>query len=408
MIYAISDPVVLPYAVEDYKNFGLVVCRLFDEKTCKSRVLEQIEEIVLAQPWTPKSIIDAYAENKKKFVDSMMAPIDKKNTKAFPSLKVLEDAWPLHRGFGACCDPAAFHLPGVWEVRQDPLLYKLASALTGTDDLWVDVNRSIQKLPGQGEEEFLHWDLNPFACVDVDDQAICGKVVYTDASFFYSPGTHTAAFNAEFRRLYAEHYTVPAGAAKFAIDPAKPDPLSLCAKAERIVVPAGCAVFWHPRLLHGVIKNTSNKIQWGMYVGFFKAGSRRRYEETCGIDEREDRIASYREGRAPKLWPSFDPIQFYPKRFRNFPRILQGYIDKMPKDHPSITTRTTKQGKVVPHLLPWPVTGYVPPALSSLGRRLLGLDSWHGESNSEGQEVCVDPEDQDTEESRPAKRSRPS
>ena len=47
------------------------------------------------------------------------------------------------------------------------------------------------------------------------------------------------------------------------------------------------------------------------------------------------------------MWPSFDPIQFYPKRFRNFPKLLQAYIDKMPSDHPSICTRVTKDGKTV-------------------------------------------------------------
>ena len=63
-------------------------------------------------------------------------------------------------------------------------------------------------------------------------------------------------------------------------------------------------------------------------------------------------------------------------RFQNFPKILQGYINKMPSDHPGITTRTTKGGKVVPHLVPVLDPDYKPPALSPLGRKLLGLDDW--------------------------------
>ena len=48
----------------------------------------------------------------------------------------------------------------------------------------------------------------------------------------------------------------------------------------------------------------------------------------------------------------------------------------MPSDHPGITTRTTKGGKVVPHLVPVLDPNYKPPALSPLGRKLLGLDDW--------------------------------
>ena len=64
------------------------------------------------------------------------------------------------------------------------------------------------------------------------------------------------------------------------------------------------------------------------------------------------------------------------RRFQNFPKILQGYINKMPSDHPGVTTRTTKGGKVVPHLVPVLDPEYKPPALSPLGRKLLGLDDW--------------------------------
>jgi len=48
----------------------------------------------------------------------------------------------------------------------------------------------------------------------------------------------------------------------------------------------------------------------------------------------------------------------------------------MPSDHPGVTTRTTKGGKVVPHLVPVLDPEYKPPALSPLGRKLLGLDDW--------------------------------
>ena len=90
------------------------------------------------------------------FLSAVIGPLPAQRRKKF------EAGWPLHRGFGACCDPVVFHLDGVWEVRQDPDLYKIASHLSGETRLWVDINRSIQKLPGQGDNEFLHFDFNPF------------------------------------------------------------------------------------------------------------------------------------------------------------------------------------------------------------------------------------------------------
>ena len=293
----------------------------------------------------------------------------------------------MHRGFGACCNPAVFHLPSVWKVRE--ALCPVACALTGTEALWVDVNRSIQKLQGQGEEEFLHWDCDPLAPFPSngpdgngpeDAQAsqtqasqICGKFVYTTSRFVCVPGTHTE----EFARLFAEHYAslypnAQPNTAKFGLDPTKSDPLVLFAKQREFSVPEGCAVFWHPRLLHGQTKTPLDEpIEFGMYVGYFAAGSRPEYLDACGTTELDDRIGSFTEGRAPKLWPSFDPVHFYPKRWQNFPSALEAQIAR--RTGPSVTTRITKSGKTVPHLVPVPDPNYTPPVLSLTGMRLLGL-----------------------------------
>jgi hypothetical protein len=136
-------------------------------------------------------------------------------------------------------------------------------------------------------------------------------------------------------------------------------------------------LLWSDKLLHGVEKSRLDaEVGYGCYIGYFAAGSRERYAEVCGMDERVDRIQSYQEGCAPQLWPSFDPIHFYPKRFKNFPNLLQCYINKMPAGHPSITTRVTGKGKTVAHLEPWKEAAYTPPELSALGRKLLGLDDY--------------------------------
>jgi hypothetical protein len=178
--------------------------------------------------------------------------------------------------------------------------------------------------------------------------------------------------------MYKEFYPdVKPTATKFGLDPKKGDPLGLFDRQRSYEVPPGCVIFWHPKLLHGQTKTPRDApIEYGCYLGYFPAHSRNAYEEKCGRDELENRIDSYYKGVAPQLWPSMDKIHYYPKRFMNFPKLLQGYIDKMPPGHPSIQTRTTGNGQVVPHLVPILNRDYVPQELSELGRKLLGLDPW--------------------------------
>jgi len=400
-------------AADFFASWGFVIVRVIDKPQCESLIREQWTTIIRTQPWTEK--IRVFGPRADIDLDLALALPDAHGNCAQRDLlmdvlihrlsgtqrKEFARAWPLHRGFGACCDNAAFHLPGVWALRQDERLYKLACAITGTDDLWVDVNRSIQKLPGEGEQEFLHFDCNPLspahdnrdhdagaagaagaegsagsagsAGSEHEQPQLCGKVCYTPSRVVLVPNTHTKEFRAAFKRLYAEHYPkVKPNAAKVALCKEKPDPLGLVQKAVQFPVPAGCAVFWSKWLLHGMAKTPLNEpTEYGCYLGYFKAGSRQRYEDVCGVTERADRVESYLLGQAPKLWPSFDAVHFVPKRFTNFPKILAGYIAKMPENHPSIVTNS----KGVTCLRPWPNVGYTPPALSALGRRLLGISS---------------------------------
>ena len=82
-------------------------------------------------------------------------------------------------------------------------------------------------------------------------------------------------------------------------------------------MPTSCdgAIHRHPQLLHGQVKTPLGEpIEWGCYLGYLPAVSRDEYSKACGMDELEDRKESYQQGRAPKLWPSLDEIQYYPKR----------------------------------------------------------------------------------------------
>jgi hypothetical protein len=158
-----------------FDEHGMVLVRVIDQKTCDDLVLEQWEKIMEPLPWTAEHKINVAADpqtDRQGYLREVKGPFSPQKRKRY------ETGWCLHRGFGACCDPATFHLPGVWKLRQNPDIYALASALLGTSQLWVDVNRSFQKLPGQGESEFLHWDLNPFNIAPGTNN-VCGKVILT-------------------------------------------------------------------------------------------------------------------------------------------------------------------------------------------------------------------------------------
>jgi hypothetical protein len=366
-----------------YKKFGaVVISKYYTPQQCRDKVAEMWHWVIQTQPWVGDHKLNVYdpetgavltlADNREKFLDIVMGPLSPKD------LRYFTPRWTFHRGFGAASDDSVFHLPGVWETRQDPRLYGVASAILQEVELWVDCNRVINKLPGQGEDEFLHWDCNPMDPLNKNaNKNLCGKSAYTQTTMRFVPGTHTKEFREEFCEKYADIYpNVKPNAPKFALNKDKADPMDLLKKRVDFVIPEGSMVFWHGQLLHGVCKRKERTIGYGHYHGYFPAGSRPEYKKVCGKREREDRVESYRDGKAPKLWPSFDKIQFYPLRFQNFPKILQGYIDKMDPNHPSITTRKTKSGQEVPHLTPWRGHAYVPPPLTPLGKQLLGLERW--------------------------------
>jgi hypothetical protein len=163
------------------------------------------------------------------------------------------------------------------------------------------------------------------------------------------------------------------------LDKAKPDPMGLVAAKTTIPVPKGCAIFWSLWLLHGVEKNPmQGHVHFGTYLGYKPAVSRDVYaRHSGGVGELEDRLNSYTHGVAPKLWPSLDKIFYFPKQFLNFPKIVQGYVDKAEPWHEGISMRVVEStGQLVPHMVPLVDAHYRPPALTPLGERLLGLRAW--------------------------------
>ena len=292
-----------------------------------------------------------------------------------------EKGWPMHATFGAPCDNRSFHTKLIWEVRQNRHMYEAAAAMTGERCLWVDINRSIMKLPGKGDNEFLHWDYDIFSdnpLATIGPATIQGKIMYTVGDFVCVPGSHTEQFKQQFRHEYDALYpNRKKNASKFGLQNGVADPMGLVGRKHTVPVPAGCAVFWSPLLLHGHSKNPMRSpVQYGMYVGYQKASIRPEYSARASAptNELEDRIGSYTEGRAPLLWPSLDDIHYYPKKFRNFPEHLVKIVGRMHPDDPRITTRTLqKDGKVVLHLVDVVDPEYQAPELTELGKKLLGI-----------------------------------
>ena len=376
----------------DYDKYGLILVKVLDDDACNEHIEDQVRNILLKQPWVDQLVVrDAkgnpvdFEKEPRRYVELLKAPKQPRKT-----IAEWKKAWCLHRGFGATCDPWSFWLETVCETRQDPRLYRMAKTLLGRDDLWVDINRSIQKLPGEGEHEFLHWDRSPFNEEDnwdTDCTSINGKVMANEAFFVYVPETASEEFRRSFVAAYREHYpNAKPKDPKFGLDASKPDPFNLVGRRVAVRIPAGCAAFWKPTVCHGVRpKELDENIEFGFYLGYFPAISRPRYAEVSkSLGEIEDRVASYHEGRAPLLWPSFDRIHYYPFRFYNFPRHLMEYVNKTRPGWPGLTTRTiqsgAKKGTSVPHMVPIPLTEsephYEPFAFTHLGQRLLGLVPW--------------------------------
>ena len=76
-----------------------------------------------------------------------------------------------------------------------------------------------------------------------------------------------------------------------------------------------------------MLKNTSNHICFGLYIGYDIDVERPGYKRKAGKEEYQDRFDVYSKGISPQLHPSFDKVQLYPKRFKNFTGILSKYLE---------------------------------------------------------------------------------
>lgn len=295
--------------------------------------------------------------------------------------KMLELGFPvLHQSFGATCAEELCHLLTAIEIRTSRNLHKIASRVIGTSKIWADMNRQIQKLPGQGDDEFLHFDINPFAeQPEVDDiRGIGGKLNMSGpSSFILVPRTHTAEFKKNFIKHYSPLYTMKKNAHKMTLDPNK-DPEGFFGQIKRVKLNPGDWMVWNSDLLHGVVRRPLDMpINVGMYLGYMPAVDRPEYEKICGISESKDRKRSFEEGVFPYLWPSKDKVRYVPAKYENFPHLMANYLKRLRDDHPGRCTRVIKKtGEKVPWLQAVRFTPWVPPELDEFQQQVLGLAPW--------------------------------
>ena len=347
-----------PQAAAEMKAFfndNGVVCINLQQMVDKQKVVRaMIEEIFGELPYSKKYLLKVTAEDGRVLdvtnpdhseaitTELLRSPLSNEN------LRALEKTAPPHRQFGAPCIVQSWH--GKWanKLRQHPKIFDVAKKLLGTEHPWCPINRSIIKLPKQGQEEFLHWDMDPRNALngDVGFDELQGKVCFTDGTFVCVPGSHTKEFLDEFCNKYNDLYPGrKLGQAKYGLDPEKDDPMGLFQRQRSFTVPGGCWVVWKKELLHGHAKLGRDKgISFGCYLGFRKSMSKEQQRECEEL---------YCTGAMPARYPSGD---FFPAKYDIFPKVLESMVGQKLSDKAKaelVTTRVTQTGKEVQDIRPW-------------------------------------------------------
>jgi hypothetical protein len=219
-----------------------------------------------------------------------------------------------------------YHYQSMWEVRQHPALHEVFSAVHGTPELWVSLDRVAFKPPVATDHPefdatgFIHWDtdINPFPDIPFYVQGVLALVdCEADMGGFQCvPDVYRDL------AMFLDRY--PGGRPV----PSRPDYAGY--EVRRVPLRAGEIAIWSTAMLHGNGRNTSDRARLAQYVTMNPppADPQERLS-TC-----EARIESWR-GNGPAPGPSF-----------------RG-------DARRIEERRA-----------------APAELTPLGRRLLGLDPW--------------------------------
>jgi hypothetical protein len=214
----------------------------------------------------------------------------------------------------------------LWDNRQHPRVHAAFADLLGTEKLWVTLDRASMKPPRSAahphydEAGFVHWDFDTAqprpATLRVQGVLCLTATTAEMGGFCCVPGFH---------RVLADWIAEqPADR-----DPRDPDLSRLPAgmAVTPVAAAAGDLIIWNRLLAHGNGRNEGTRPRLAQYISM--------RPPTDGEAERQERIACWRENRAPD---NFE---------RSIPEPYKGREQRLPSA-----------------------------TLSPLGRRLLGLDSW--------------------------------
>ena len=389
----LSDPVQKTAAKVFYEQNGYVIVMPFRseaerKKFCEECVAEIWNNIVNSAGYKPEIRAQMPTIQTQQDLDDFMGQLPSHIKKKLK--KLLDDHYFLHMGFGATCYNTSWHSESAWKLRMDMLIASFVKTLMPDgDEAYFSIDRTISKWLNMGDQAFVHVDTAPGA--ERNEGTVNGKFCATNSSFICTPGSHllTEEVKIQYEPIYPALFKKQ-GAAKFALNPSKQDPLGLYSGSKRIIVPSGALILWHDNLFHGVAKNTSGAVQWGFYIGFTNNIFRTGFDyHKSGKSQVQDRYDSWRHGVRPLAHPSCDPTWLYPKQFQSTHGILGAFIrDKMDTSNPQydfsqrMTTGTWVQPKtggpkvwnpahMVPHLVENPDPNYKPYPLSVEGRALL-------------------------------------
>lgn len=396
---------------EFFKKNEYVIIRVLDENEQKEHIAEQVREILLKQPWKTKFNIlgDSSGELldlavvKDEHINQLTKPLSENERKKYAA------AWPMSIRRGGCADPQAFHLKKVWEVRQNKKLSVIAKAIMKErhitkkeervpgalyrtsimtddelpDDIWVTIDTSIQQLPNDVHNKWTSTSLEDAINDKTEMKRLEGKLMYTDSTFeFVSSGDDLFAYellnkwntsegtdgyykSSSKEKKEKHYYKFTAGIAEEYKD-----------RKQTIVVPAGCAIFWSQHLLYKEQENPTDRIQFGMYLGYRTAKSRKNYNEISKIDELDDRLRCTALGVAPKLYPNLEPVEYPPMKPTN------DMARRLDPHWPGLKTKTVYGERYLDTLLPVAKREYTGPLLNDLGKNLLGYKPTSLGSNS--------------------------
>lgn len=205
------------------------------------------------------------------------------------------------------------HAQSFWDLRQDPRLVSVFAQLLGTERLWVSMDRAgfkpplSRRHPLHRQETKIHWDEDPRR---PGPRSVQGLIYLTDVDPGDGGFECVPSLYRELDGWLAAH-------------PEATEPDVRGRKLEEIPGRAGDVIIWSARLPHRGGVNHGQRPRLSFYTSYFPEG---------GDEDRSERIANWREKRAPAWW--------------------RGWVDQ-----------------------PDPEPGE-PARLTALGRRLLGLDAY--------------------------------